>query len=125
VSATGLALCMSATPDAPAAARRSLDRLPQIDQRTLDTLSLLISELVTNAVRHAGLTAIDPIHLTISTAPVIRVEVTDSGPGFDPAALRPTPGYNGGYGLQILERLASRWGIDAEVAGRVWFELSP
>jgi anti-sigma regulatory factor (Ser/Thr protein kinase) len=121
----GLELVLPATPDAPAAARRSLERLLQLDEPTRETLTLLISEVVTNAVRHAGLAPLDPIQLTISLAPVIHVEVTDGGPGFDPGAVPRGRPDSGGWGLQILERLASRWGVDPAVAGRVWFELTP
>ena len=83
-------------------------------------MSLLASELVTNAVRHAA-----------STRPTIRFEaricdrrlrvcVTDSGDGFvRPAAPRPQ-GERGGYGLFLVEQLACRWGV---ADSTVWFEL--
>ena len=124
VRTTSLALVVSATPDAPATARRSLDRLSEIDPHTRETLTLLISELVTNAVRHAGRTALDRIHVAISTEPVVRVEVTDGGPGFDPAAVRRAHTDGGGWGLLIVDRLAARWGVDPAALVRVWFELS-
>src|SRR3954454_6546447 len=51
---------LAAEPDAVGKARRSVIGLP-VDQATRDVLSLLVSELVTNAIRHAGLTPEDPI----------------------------------------------------------------
>ena len=121
----GLALILSATHHAPASARRAVERITALDGSTRETLKLLVSELVTNAVCHAALGPLDPIHVTISTEPVIRVEVTDGGPGFDPVAVRRTRRDTSGWGLLLVEHLATCWGVDADVPGRVWFELTP
>jgi anti-anti-sigma factor len=93
------------------------------------TATLLISELVTNAVLHAGETSAGSIALRITTyADRLRVEVSDSGPGFDLEQLPPRPHATGGHGLLVVDGLASRWGTDrAHDDGRsrfrVWFEL--
>ena len=49
----------------------------------------------------------------------IRVEVADSGPGFDPAERHTTRG----YGLRLVDKLASNWGVERDRATRVWFEV--
>jgi anti-sigma regulatory factor (Ser/Thr protein kinase) len=110
-------------PRAPRQARRALDEFDGLDDDVRSTAALMISELVTNSVRHAGLGASDRIELSISAANVLRVEVSDPGPGLLHARLAPTPGGDHGRGLFIVARLARRWGIDRERPSRVWFEL--
>jgi anti-sigma regulatory factor (Ser/Thr protein kinase) len=86
-------------------------------------IEVLVSELVTNAVRHghAGEDESIVVHLAIG-AGVLRVEVCDQGPGFTPpAALRPRP-EGGGHGLLLVERLSSAWGVASDDGTCVWFE---
>ena len=91
------------------------------DHRRNDLL-VLVTELVTNAVRHAGLGPEDTVVLHLAAAAgVVRVEVCDGGPGFDPAGREPGPG--GGFGLVLLRRLADRWGVDLRGGACAWFEL--
>ena len=45
----------------------------------------------------------------------LRIEVTDPGPGFEPGGHGPRP--DGGYGLQLLDRLATRWGVAGAAPG--------
>lgn len=52
-----------------------------------------------------------------------RVEVRDRGAGFVPGRLEPQ-GADGGYGLLLVDRLASRWGVEAADGTAVWFELA-
>lgn len=91
-----------------------------------ETLALVFSELMTNAIRHAGVPENDPleIHLEVGRGGV-RGSVADNGRGFAPErALRTVPGPDGGYGLRIVERLARRWGVEKHGAQSiVWFEL--
>lgn len=90
-----------------------------------DTLVLLVSELVSNAVLHSNAPADTPIVLTTSvTKDMIRVTVTDTGDGFIPKPRKPETAKGGGYGLYLVDRAARRWGIDREGGTRVWFELS-
>jgi anti-anti-sigma factor len=93
------------------------------------TLTLLTSELVTNSVIHPGPDAGDPIGLRITTFDDrVRVEVSDTGPGFDTATLPPRPRETGGHGLVVVDGLSSRWGTrrlgrDGGERFCVWFEL--
>jgi anti-sigma regulatory factor (Ser/Thr protein kinase) len=90
----------------------------------LDDAMLLTSELVTNAVRHAGHTSDDPIELTVFVdSEVLRVSVRDQGPGFDPSEV-PVRSDEGGWGLNLVRRLSSRWGVTHVDDGTdVWFEI--
>ena len=115
-------------PYAAAAARRALGGLGDIvGHRRLDDIALLVSELVTNSVRHGGAGEDDRLELAaLREGQRLRVEVTDWGPGFDRDARprRPTDEV-GGWGLVLVERLADRWGVERDGdATVVWFELS-
>ena len=84
---------------------------------------LLTSELVTNAVVHPTPRVHDSIGLRISAdSGRARVEVADSGRGFDPTTPRKDKAV-GGRGLLIVERGAVRWGASRGDRFRVWFEL--
>ncbi len=93
------------------------------DDRRADLL-LLVSELVTNSVRHAGLGADDRIALRASVeAGVLRIEVSDRGPGFRWTYTgRPPPGRSGGRGVWLVAELSDRWGI-RDGPTTVWFEF--
>ena len=108
------------TPQAAAAARRLLVT-EGLDPDLDHTVCLLTSELVTNSVLHARMGAGDKIVLAARLTPEFaRVEVRDSGPGFDPDVRNRVEG----YGLRMLDMLASRWGVDRDDQGtRVWFEI--
>jgi two-component sensor histidine kinase len=105
---------------APAAARNAIRaNCGGLHPETADAARLLVSELVTNSVQHgAGGT----VTLVIdSGAPdVLRCEVIDGGGGFIPVAQ--TDRSAGGWGLQLVEQLASGWGV-REGAAHVWFDL--
>ena len=117
---------LSAGRHAPAEARRSLDLVPGLDPETLERVRLLVSELVTNSVRHAGLGIEDPVHLRVESAPGrVRIEVTDPGPGFEPPPVpRPDPQRTSKWGLYLVNRIADRWGVSSDGESRVWAELS-
>jgi anti-sigma regulatory factor (Ser/Thr protein kinase) len=112
---------------APSIARRAVEELsPNVDPGVLRDAQLLVSEVVTNSIRHSG--SDDPIHLRVwERSTGLKVEVADGGFGFEPAEpLDPDPGMGeGGRGLLILETLADRWGTSRDARARVWFELSP
>ncbi|MEV6022458.1 ATP-binding protein [Streptomyces sp. NPDC052036] len=95
-----------------------------------ETLILLVSELVTNAVVHTGCPAVLRLLLTgvrddPSGAPsgTVRLEVADI------SARPPVPRHalgdeTGGRGLELVDGLADRWGWDPEGAGkRIWCEV--
>jgi anti-sigma regulatory factor (Ser/Thr protein kinase) len=111
--------------DSPAEARRSLEVLrPSLDDALVDDAMLLVSEIVSNSVRHASLDSSDAIHVRVrGSDSMLHVDVVDPGPGFDPERL-PTARPNGGWGLRLLERLAHRWGVERNDVTRVWFELT-
>jgi anti-sigma regulatory factor (Ser/Thr protein kinase) len=110
---------------APANARRALDKLEEsVSPSILDDVRLLVSELVTNSIRHADLSPNQWVKLVVSVeSGTIRVEVVDSGPGFRPDVLRPTIYQESGWGLYLVEQVAHRWGVVDDGAIRVWFEI--
>jgi anti-sigma regulatory factor (Ser/Thr protein kinase) len=109
--------------DAPAQARRALGQLrADLDAPLMETLRLLVTELVSNSVRHAGARAVTLKVAVARTA--VLTEVTDDGPGFDPDRTGTPRADSTGWGLFLVERLAQRWGVVKEgKATRVWFEL--
>lgn len=111
------------TPEAAAEARHALANVALDDGRERD-VRLLVSELVTNAVRHANLAAGDIILLVIDVGDrILRVEVHDPGGGFVPTAPAPDPARPSGWGLYLVAELADRWGVDSDERTLVWFEL--
>jgi anti-sigma regulatory factor (Ser/Thr protein kinase) len=118
---------LESSPEAAAAARRALEGLSgSVPERRLRDVRLLVSELVTNAVRHAGLSAGDHIRLIVRMQQaVLRVEVDDPGTGFELRAPQPDPARASGWGLYLVDELSDRWGMDRSGRGgtRVWFEL--
>ena len=111
-------------PRAVGAARDAvLEYAPDLPAPTLEDIQLLVSEVVTNAVRHGGAGHSTPIEVRIvQELRSFRVEVTDAGPGFERQT--PTPRTNGGWGLLFVDRLATRWNVDRpDGHTRVWFEL--
>jgi anti-sigma regulatory factor (Ser/Thr protein kinase) len=92
----------------------------------LDRATLLVSELVTNSVRHGGLRPDQEIELKIEASPQrLRVEVAEPGDGFE-VAPGPRPrreGPAGGWGLFLVDRLSSAWGVEGNGVTKVWFEM--
>lgn len=114
------------TPGAVPDARRALDALDEeVSARTLEDLRLLVSELVTNSVRHAGLKEMQTIELKVKLLPeTVRVEVNDQGTGFEPTPRSASSEDQSGWGLYLVSRLADRWGVSSDGVTRVWFELT-
>ena len=108
-----------------ALARRELERLLwALDQTEFATLSLLVSELIANSVKHAGMRAGGVIRLdVVLTQRVARVEVRDEGRGFVPASRDTSSPLESQWGLHLLQRMADRWGVEADPHTLVWFEL--
>jgi len=94
------------------------------DEPLAETLILLVSELVTNAVVHTGCPAVLRLVLPGGTeAATVRLEVADS------SARPPVPRHaegdeTNGRGLELVDGLADRWGWSLEGAGkRIWCEV--
>jgi anti-sigma regulatory factor (Ser/Thr protein kinase) len=98
-----------------------------VDDDLVERARLVVTELVANSVRHAGLTPEQQIDLRVSaTRDLLRLEVIDDGDGFDPAATRPEiADSEGGWGLRIVAQLSDRWGVDRSESTRVWTEFAP
>src|SRR3954447_4936914 len=121
----GFNLRLPGGPAAAATARRALGHLRgDFDEPLMETMRLLVTELVANSVRHAEARFVS-IRAVVTNASV-WLEVSDEGPGFEPegAMRRSTEADESGWGLFLVERLASRWGVRREGdATHVWFEL--
>ncbi len=88
-------------------------------------LQLLVSEVVTNAVRHGGARQGEHVDLRASlTHDEVRLEVRDPGPGFDALAPElPATDRGGGYGLYLVDLYAREWGVTGAEGTCVWFEV--
>lgn len=121
-----LAYELTGGPYAVTAARLALSELDElVDESLAFDVRLLVSELVTNSVRHAQIGPEDSIELKVSVENErVRVEVADSGPGFEPPEFDPTAtdARDHGWGLFFVTQLADEWGVEAD-EGRVWFEI--
>jgi anti-sigma regulatory factor (Ser/Thr protein kinase) len=119
----GISLRLRGGPEAGARARQALSRLrADIDPPLMETLRLLVTELVSNSVRHARSETV-VLKVLVGRSAVLT-EVTDEGPGFDPANTGDPGSDETGWGLFLVERLSHRWGVNqnADIT-RVWFEL--
>ncbi len=110
--------------NAPGNARGAVDGLSdRIDGQVFDDIRLLVSELVTNGVRHTGQGPTGWVRLVIRLDhDGVRVEVSDPGPGFDEVRL-PTIYQESGWGLYLVEQVSSRWGVERAKGTTVWFEV--
>jgi anti-sigma regulatory factor (Ser/Thr protein kinase) len=119
----GISLRLRGGPEAAARARQALSKLrADIDPPLMETLRLLVTELVSNSVRHAGA---DTVILKVLVGrTLVLTEVTDEGPGFDPTDAGDPGTDDSGWGLFLVERLAHRLGVTQQAdATKVWFEL--
>jgi anti-sigma regulatory factor (Ser/Thr protein kinase) len=113
-------------PDAPRLARRWISWLARyLHASTAEDLKLVVSELVTNCVQHAGCLSREPIHVFADVRPkAVRVMVRDGGRGFQLDSLQALPDaeHPRGWGLVIVRQLSHRLLIDT-VQGTVMFEM--
>jgi two-component sensor histidine kinase len=112
-------LALEPRPESARLARRAL-ATSGLHEDVEHTVTLLATEIVGNAVRHAALRADQRIvFFARLSEDFARVEVADQGEGFDPDAVQTE-----GFGLRLLAKLASRWGVDTTERGcKVWFEV--
>ncbi len=87
----------------------------------LGQVVLLVSELATNAVRHAG-SPWFAVELERRRG-VLHVEVRDGGRGLDGVPGERDPERAGGWGLFLVEQVAEDWGVEVAGGTRVWFDL--
>lgn len=117
---------LTASVHSPEIARDVVARLctsAAIDAATVQTVLLLTSEVVTNAVTHG---AGSPVLSVTISADVLRVSVADDDGAAPYLVSAPGQAVAGGRGIYLIETLASRWGSDphADSVGKnVWFEL--
>jgi anti-sigma regulatory factor (Ser/Thr protein kinase) len=109
-------------PEAPARARRLLDRFEsRIPEELMIDVRLVLSEIVTNSYKHAGNPPGSPIEVTVTDShDRLRVEVIDRSI-FDPTPETPQELRSAKWGLYIVDHLADQWGRITE--GGIWAEF--
>ena len=114
---------------APLLARTVLNRIvppPELGERH-DDARLALSEVASNAVRHAALRDRDVVRMVIDAdEDHVRVELEQPTPATEVRLVEPGiqgPDRIGGFGLHIVDQTADRWGYEAGPPGRVWFEF--
>jgi anti-sigma regulatory factor (Ser/Thr protein kinase) len=114
-----------AGPTAAASARNALLALDgRVGEDLLADVRLLVSELVTNSVRHSGIHDHDRVHMRVQVSEdTLRVEIADPGEGFAPQPRDMDRSRPGGWGLYLVDQLADRWGVARDHLNRVWFEM--
>jgi len=123
-----LQLDLPARPQAAGAARKALGSLNGsmhlVSEARLRDAEVLVTELVSNAVRY-GTPDGGTVSIAVRATPsVLRIEVQDFGTSFDPGDLAaPSAERGGGWGLRIVAMLAPRWGVRVGPVSTVWFEI--
>jgi anti-sigma regulatory factor (Ser/Thr protein kinase) len=125
---SSLQISLARNREAPSLARAAITGFLEdthITPADIATVTLLVSELVSNALVHSDAPPDSHILLRahLLRASGVRVEVTDQGSGFSPVARDPSQPH-GGYGLYLVDKQMARWGVDRQRGTRVWFELS-
>ena len=123
MDAQTLELTLPSEPGSVARARTEVCKAiePDLEDGQVETLRLLVSEVVTNAVRHGNSTS--DVELNARWNSEVRVEVSDHGEGFTPVPRMGAFDEPGGFGLYLVGRLAHRWGVETNASTRVWFVL--
>jgi serine/threonine-protein kinase RsbW len=116
---------LRSTPRAPSHARAAMEELEgRVRPEALGRILLVVSELVTNSVRHAGSPAEGEIELRVGVEHgVCHVEVEDSGAGFEPPPSS-DPIREGRWGLYLVDGLSQDWGVRGGPPTRVWADLA-
>jgi serine/threonine-protein kinase RsbW len=119
-------MTLPATASSATTARSEVSRrlAQRVTSAALEDVRLLLTELVTNALRHSNMAPGDEIGVRAElTAGTVRIEVHD--PGRDGSVEVGGSGVRGGgYGLFLVDRLTSRWGVERQDGTTVWAELS-
>ena len=119
-----LAWFLPASAESAAAARDAVRSL-ELGFRVESIVTLLVTELVTNSVRHAEMPDDSELELRIEPLPSRLVaEVCDQGSGFRVRGAAEERREVGGLGLLLVDRLSDTWGIERAPDGTcVWFEI--
>jgi anti-sigma regulatory factor (Ser/Thr protein kinase) len=107
----------------PAEARRIIaeELSARVPATVLDDIKLMVSELVTNGIIHGAVDDDSPVALDLRVNGEVRCGVLDYGEGFAKRTREEGPG--GGWGLQVVEQLSDRWGMQCSPhRTEVWFE---
>src|SRR3954447_26037249 len=111
---------------APATARAALTRWLDgtVPREVLENARLLASELVTNSLGHADLSADSSLRIAVQlNRGALRLEVRDPGSNGSVAPRKPNHVSGGGFGLHLVELLSTRWGVNRTGGTHVWFEM--
>jgi len=122
----GFEVVLSGDNDAPWLARRAIaGHVPPLPPPVKDDISLLVTELVTNAIRHGGSGPDSPVRLELQRRNGrLRIGVTDAGTEAELAHVA-NGDSSGGWGLYLVERIAESWGMKLTPSGTcVWFEVA-
>lgn len=119
--AARLPLGLASAREARCLVRRAVEA--DVGEETLDTIELLTSEVVTNALLHAGT---PPLVVVARRGRTVRVTVEDHSPMW-PTIHDAPEGSASGRGVALVDALASSWGVErlTDNAKRVWFEVGP
>jgi anti-sigma regulatory factor (Ser/Thr protein kinase) len=125
MKATEVRLRLPGGPEAVSRARHSLSDLEaELGHALFEDMRLLVSELVTNSVRHAANRHHGEVELEIVVwSDLVRCRVSDGGPGFEARTRQPGDDPASGWGLFLVEQLSDRWGVELEDGTHVWFEV--
>lgn len=124
-SATRREFVLDGHADSVGEGRRRILELAEgfIDEKRLPDLALVLSEVVSNAVRHSSQAGTVLLAVTPKDD-YLCVQVTDPGPGLAPRPRATAPDEEGGWGFFLIEHLTRRWGLTREDSHtRVWFEF--
>jgi serine/threonine-protein kinase RsbW len=122
-----LEVTVTAGCDAPATARAAVTAWisGRVSEAMVTDAQLLVGELVANSVRHADAPAGATIRVCAHVrADVLYLEVEDRGNGGLIMRRAPDLEEGGGFGLNVVEVLSRRWGVDRDAGTRVWAELA-
>jgi anti-sigma regulatory factor (Ser/Thr protein kinase) len=103
------------------ARRFVVEHLPAVDDHIADAVTLMVSELATNSIRHASLGFTVTVAVETNR---LRIVVADGGPGA-PVRRAPSPAETHGRGLQIVSKFSHDWGFTTtpEAGTAVWFTV--
>jgi anti-sigma regulatory factor (Ser/Thr protein kinase) len=120
-----VSLVLPSDSTAPARAREAVRGIPELDP-IRDDASLVVSELVTNAVKHSGATEGDRITLSVSVdGDRVKIQVHDPArTNLMPRLRTSRPQEAGGMGLRLVSRIARRWDTECRDGRIVWADLA-